>query len=179
MIRTFAYLLIAFTAALAEWTKPVEVLHDEHKAMSYRARWSAPYLIVEASLEPGWHTFSMDNNRRAAEKLAGRPSLGNDLPTSIEVSGGLEVDGPWYQRPPKDFSKPDLQWYSFGFEKEALFVAKVRRTTGAGPAKLEIRGQACTEKICKGVDVEIAVPLSASSKPDFPVDLTSLVRVVK
>ena len=42
-----------------------------------------------ATLQPGWHTFAMDNERRAAEKLAGKTSLGIDQPTQIKVSGGL------------------------------------------------------------------------------------------
>jgi DsbC/DsbD-like thiol-disulfide interchange protein len=171
----FAFLIAAGGSAAADWTKPVEVLHDVTRAVAYRAKWDGTYLAVQVMLEPGWHTFSMDNNQRAAEKLAGRPSLGNDLPTEIKVSGGLSLEGRWHQTAPKDFSKPELQWYSFGFEKEAVFVAKARRT-GAGPALLALRGQACTDKICKGVDIEIEVPIAARvSGPE--VDLKTLVQV--
>ena len=58
----------------------------------------------------------MDNRIRAEEKLAGKKSLGIDHPTEIKVSGGLEVEGPWHQTNPKDFSRPELRWFSWGFE---------------------------------------------------------------
>ena len=66
-------------------------------------------------------------------KLAGKKSLGIDRPTEIVASGGMQTVGPWYQSPPKDFSQPELRWFSWGFERQALFVAKVRRAA-AGPA---------------------------------------------
>ena len=67
----------------------------------------------------------MDNKLRAQEKLAGKRSLGIDSPTEIVFAEGLELNGPWYQSVPRDFSKPELRWYSWGFEGQALFVAKV------------------------------------------------------
>jgi hypothetical protein len=140
-----------------DWTDAVEVWHDENLCLSYRARVDGPYLVVRATLEPGWHTFAMDNNQRAAEKLAGKPSLGIDRPTDITLSGSLERVGPWYQTPPKDFSKPELRWFSWGFERQALFVAKIRRSRAA-PASIKVRGQACTETICKNIDAAIPLP---------------------
>src|SRR5262249_38088666 len=141
-------------AASGGWSDAVEVHHDESLCLSYRARMDGPFLVVRAIIEPGWHTFAMDNKRRAEEKLAGKRSLGIDHPTEITVSGGLEAIGPWHQSPPKDFSKPDLRWFSWGFEREALFVGKVRRS-GAAPARIEIRGQACTDTTCKNIDVTV------------------------
>ena len=44
------------------------------------------------------------------------------------MTGGLETAGPWYQSPPKDFSKPELRWFSWGFERQALFAATVHRS---------------------------------------------------
>ncbi len=132
------------------------------------------FLVVQATVEPGWHTFAMDNKQRAEEKLAGRESLGIDAPTEIKVTQGLEAAGPWYQSPPKDFSKPDLRWFSWGFEEQAVFVTRIRRS-GAGPAQIAVRGQACTETICKQIDVAIPLPLGAAGRPD--IDLKALVRV--
>jgi DsbC/DsbD-like thiol-disulfide interchange protein len=145
--------------------------------VTYRARLSGPYLVVEATLQPGWHTFAIDNQRRADEKLAGRKSLGIDRPTDIKLDTSLAVEGGWHQSSPKDFSKPEIRWFSFGFEQQALFVAKVRRT-GAGPARIGIRGQACTETTCKNIDVELSMPLTASSgSGPADIDLKSLVPV--
>jgi len=171
--------LIASTGAVraAEWTSPAEVQHEFRRAVAYRARLAGEFLVVEATHEPGWHTCAMDNKRRAEEKLAGKQSLGIDTPTGITVTQGLEVVGPWHQSTPKDFSKPELHWFTWGFEGQALFVAKVRRT-GAGPARVAIGGQACTDTICKRVEVELSLPLSgAKVSGGGNVDWKALVQV--
>jgi len=159
----------------SDWTSPVEVRHDVQKCVSYRAKLNGDFLVIQATHEPGWHTYAMDNKPRAQEKLAGKRSLGIDSPTEIVLAGRLKLDGPWYQSVPKDFSKPELRWYSWGFEGQALFVAKVRRV-GAGPASLAVRGQACSDTICKNIDLTISIPLGSSTgKSD--IDLKSLVQV--
>jgi len=163
-----------------DWTDAVEVWHDESLCVSYRARVDGPFLVVRATLEPGWHTFAMDNKQRAAEKLAGKQSLGIDQPTAINLSGSLELVGPWYQSPPKDFSKPEMRWFSWGFEQQALFVAKVRRLRAA-PASIKVRGQACTETICKNIDVALPLPRiniqdNAEAAP-ADIDLKAMVPV--
>jgi hypothetical protein len=162
----------------AAWTNPVEVQHNDNRCLSYQARLDGPFLVVRANLEPGWHTFAMDNKQRAEEKLAGKKSLGIDRPTEIVVTGGLQTAGPWFQSPPKDFSRPELRWFSWGFERQALFVVKTRRA-GAAPAHLALRGQACTETTCKNIDVEISLP-AGNAKVDAPpaeIDLKTLVQV--
>jgi len=153
-----------------DWTDPVAVTHELKPCVTYRARLSGSYLIVQARHETGWHTYAMDNKQRADEKLAGRQSLGIDRPTEIKLSEGLEIAGPWHQSPPKDLSKPEIRWYTWGFEDQILFVAKVRQS-GAGPAKIGLRGQACTETTCKNIDVEIAVPLAGFNKETEPSDI--------
>src|SRR3989442_10022382 len=174
--RTAVTVMIIFGAARANpappgsWTDAVEVHHEENLCVSYRARLDGSFLVVRATLESGWHTFAMDNKQRAEEKLAGKRSLGIDRPTEIVLNGGLEVAGPWYQSPPKDFSKPELQWFSWGFDGQALFVAKVRRL-GAGPARIAIGGQACTETICKKIDAEISLPLAGGKADADPSDI--------
>lgn len=166
-------------AALANgWTDPVEVRHELMRCVSYRARLAGDFLVIQTMHEPGWHTYAMDNKLRAKEKLAGKESLGIDGPTEIKVTGGLQVVGPWYQSPPKDYSKPDILWYTFGFEGQSEFAVKVRRA-GAGPARIAIEGQACTPKICKQIDVEISLPAPAHKTGAVgpAIDLKSLVRV--
>lgn len=153
----------------------MEVRHDVQKCVSYRARLTGDFLVIQATHEAGWHTYSMDNKLRAQEKLAGKRSLGIDRPTEIVLSEGLESAGPWYQSVPKDLSKPELRWYSWGFEGQAVFVAKVRRA-GAGPASVTVRGQACSEVACKNIDLAISVPLGGSASGS-DIDLKSLVQV--
>ncbi|HYM11078.1 MAG TPA: hypothetical protein VEU62_10105 [Bryobacterales bacterium] len=172
-------LLILSTAAArgGEWTAPVEVQYDFKPCVAYQARLAGEFLVVRAALQPGWHTFAMDNKQRAEEKLHGRPPLSIDAPTEIKLSQGLDLAGPWYQSPPKDFSHPELQWFSWGFEGQAQFVAKIRRS-GAGPAQIAITGQACTATICKKVDVAISLPLPRPGTDAGPssIDLKALVR---
>ena len=169
-------LLILGIAHAAEWSSAVEVRHDEALCVSYQARLDGPYLLVRATLEPGWHTFAMDNRQRAEEKLAGKRSLGIDHPTEIVLSAGLEALGPWYQSPPKDFSRPELRWFSWGFERQALFVTKIRRAA-AGAARIAIRGQACTETTCKNIDVAMSLPLAGARADPSGIDLKNLVQV--
>jgi len=163
-------------AQAGDWTSPVEVTFNQKPCISYRARMDGPYLAVEATLSPGWHTFAMDNARRASEKLSGRKALSQDQPTQISVSGGLAAQGPWFQSPPKDFSRPALRWFSWGFDDRALFLVAVRGT-GDGPALVGIAGQVCTEEICKKVDVSISIPVDAAAAGAPAADLNSLVQV--
>jgi hypothetical protein len=149
--------MICAAAQAGEWSAAVEVRHEETLCLSYQAKLDGGFLVVRAAIEPGWHTFAMDNKRRAEEKLAGKRSLSVDQPTQIVLTGGLEAVGGWYQTPPKDFSRPELRWFSWGFEREALFVTRVKRLSAAG-ARIALRGQACTETTCKNIDV--AFPLA-------------------
>lgn len=154
----------------AEWSQPVQVHHDDRLCITYRALWTGEDLVVEAVIEPRWHTFAMDNKKRQAEKLAGKPSLGIEKPTEIRLEGGLDLQGSWRQSPPQDFSKPEIQWYSFGFEQKALFAVKAK-PAGTGPATARVRAQACSDSICKNVDVVLTVPLSVPSS----IDLSTLI----
>ena len=147
-------------AQAGEWSEPAVVRRDVQPLVSCRAKLDGEFLVVRADHEEGWHTCAMDNKVRAEEKLAGKRSLGIDAPTEIDVAQGLEVAGGWRQSSPKDFSKPELRWFTWGFEESALFVAKVRRT-GDGPAQISVRGQACSETSCQNIDV--ALPLSLAS----------------
>ena len=176
MIRILVSLVLCLAAvAAADWSAPAQVLHELKPVLTYRARIDGSYLIVDAAIEPGWHTFAIDNEERAKEKLAGKASLGIDQPTRFSVSNGLEVIGPWYQLQPADFSKPQLRWYSWGFEKQAVFAAKVRRA-GAGPAEVGIRGQACTDKTCKNIDLSLQVAVPASITGATPAVFKSMVE---
>jgi len=162
-IRWFSVLALAGAAAAGDWGTPVEVRHDDDVAISYQARVDGSFLVVRAKLAPGWHTFSIDNKRRADEKLAGKPALSVDRPTDISATAGLHIVGPWYQTPPKDFSRPELRWFSWGFERDAVFAAKVTGTGG----RLTIRGQACTESICKNIDVAVEAPAAGKRGESF------------
>jgi hypothetical protein len=159
-LLTFAFLLL--TPATAQtWTAPVEVRHDDKLALSYRARYTGEYLVVETRVEKGWHTFALDNEVRHTQKLAGKPSLGVEKSTAVKVEEGLKTEGAWLQTEPKDFSQPEIRHYTYGFNEVAHFAIK-GKPEGAGAAKVNIKGQACTESVCKNIDVTLAVPLQGS-----------------
>ena len=172
MIRT-SLLLFASVASAADWSPPAEVRHEEAVAISYTARIDGPYLVVRANLGSGWHTFALDNVQRVEEKLAGKHALSMDRSTEIAVTG-LQVDGPWRQSPPKDFSRPDLRMFSFGYDHDALFAAKIR-PAGAATAKLRIRGQACTQTVCKNIDVPLTIAVPAKPAASSELKLNELV----
>jgi hypothetical protein len=165
-------------AKAVEWSDAVEVRHGDALCVAYRARTDGGFLVVRATLGPGWHTFAMDNKQRAEEKLAGKAPLSVDRATEITPVAGLQTVGPWYQSSPKDFSHPELRWFSWGFDREAMFAVKIR-PAGAGGARLKLRGQACTETICKNIDVTIGLPLAdaGTNASVSGLDLKSLVQV--
>jgi hypothetical protein len=168
----------AWAARPGDWSQAVEVRYEDDLCVSYQARFDGDFLVVRATLGSGWHTFAMDNKQRAEEKLAGKAPLSIDRSTEITPATGLKTVGPWYQAPPKDFSRPELRWFSWGFERQALFAVKVQRL-GAATARLALRGQACTETICKNIDVTISLPPADSNVQAAPssIDLKSLVQV--
>ncbi len=170
--------MFAGHAFAGEWTAPVEVRSDDKLCLSYRAAWNGEFLIVETNVEPGWHTFSMDNKHRQREKLAGKTSLGIERETSIHVTRGLDVSGPWLQSPPKDFSKPEIRWYTWGYDRQAVFAVKAKRA-GTEPGQLEVKGQACTDTICKNIDATVVLPLrEITGRANVPaLDSKTLVRV--
>src|SRR5277367_2305140 len=94
--NTLIFLAGATLAQAADWSAPAEIEHDSHRVAAYRAKLTGDLLAVQVTLEPGWHTFSIDNERRAQEKLAGRKSLGIAQPTEMKLKQGLESAGPWY-----------------------------------------------------------------------------------
>jgi hypothetical protein len=172
MIHTFL-LLFGSLALAADWSPPAEVRHEDALVITYTARVDGPYLVVRANVGPGWHTFALDNVQRVEEKLAGKTALSMDRSTEIGVAG-LQVEGAWHQSPPKDFSRPDLRMFSFGYDREAIFAAKVR-PGNAGSAKLRIRGQACTESVCKNIDVPVTVAVPAKAGASAEVKWSDLV----
>jgi hypothetical protein len=168
-------LVFTVAASAGDWSEPVSVgLGDEH-AVDYRAKLDGEYLVVEATQMKGWHTYAMDNELRAKEALKGKPSLGIDAPTEITVGGALAVAGPWKQSEPHDYSKPQMRWYTWGYEAPALFAAKVKKT-GAGAGEIAIRGQACDDKRCKNIDITLSLPAEGLGGGST-VDLGALIPV--
>ncbi len=171
-------LFLAMTTGLwaGDWSTPVEATaRGGSTLVTCRARLAGDFLVVEVKPVDGWHVYAMDNEQRAKAALAGKTSLGVEENTEVLVRDGLMPVGDWFQTEPKDFSQPELRWYSYGFEGRSLLASRVRRT-GAGPATIEVRAQACDSGSCIRVDAQLKLPLT--DKPDGrEFSLEGLVRV--
>ena len=158
-----------------DWSPEANALSVDGTALvTCRSRLAGEYLLVELRVADGWHVYAMDNERRAKDALAGRMSLGVERNTEVFVDNGLQVVGDWYQSEPKDFSQPELRWYSYGFEGTSLFAAKVSRGEG-DVANLQVRAQACDSSSC--VSVEAEMELSLGGGDDVHFEPVGLIRV--
>ncbi len=158
-----------------DWSTEAHALSvDGTPLVTCRSRLAGEFLVVELRAADGWHVYAMDNERRAKEALAGKMSLGVEQNTEVLVDNSLQVDGDWYQSEPKDFSQPELRWYSYGFEGTSLFAAKVNRGEAA-VATVQVRAQACDTSSCVGVDA--AMELSLVGADDDHFEPVGLVRV--
>ena len=175
-LGVLAVLLTALPAQAAEWSKPAAVRNGAKTIVRFRARIAGDFLVVEAAHAPGWHSYAMDNEQRAAEKRNGQASLGVEQGVHIEVDSGGKLVGPWYQSPPHDLSQPDIQWFTWGFDETATFAHRLERS-GDGPVRLKIGGQICDGKSCRPIDLELTVPSSNDeSQPEFSTDALVPVR---
>jgi hypothetical protein len=161
-VLLFALLPNGFADDEAGWSKAVVVTSGFEPVVRFQARWEQDYIIVRAMHEPGWHTYAMDNELRSREALKGKKSLGIEQGVAIKVESGLELDNRWRQTAPSDYSKPKLRWFTYGFDRVALFACRVKKVN-AGPVMLRIRGQACSGETCCQVDVTLTLP--AASQP--------------
>lgn len=177
MILVCVAIVSAFPAYAGEWSERVEVRGRRGAVVTYRAKVDGDLLIVEATHRPGWHTYAMDNVRRAQEK-SGKEKPETELPTVIAVTGGLSVEGDWRQTKPAELFQEAIEWYTWGFEGTAHFAAKVKRS-GDAPARITIKGQACDAASCSMVEgIAIALPLSdGDGTGTSAFDLTGLVEV--
>ena len=161
-VSVLGLLGVSSSPALGRQAEPgVQVWLDDMHAVSYRARVEGDWLVVEATHEPGWHTYSMDNVIRAREK-SGKMRPETELPTVITPLGGLTIQGDWRQSPPLDLSTPDIRWYTWGFEARSYFAVRVGKVI-TSPSSVQIDAQACTDDVCAMVDA-LVVPV------DAPVD---------
>lgn len=149
------FVLAAFTVADdAGWSNAVVVRQGADQIVRFQARVDGGYLLVRAMHEEGWHTYAMDNELRAVESLRGKMSLGIEQGIEITVAGGLELEGHWLQTAPRDLSRPELRWFTYGFDQTAFFARRVKNLT-ADPVVLRVKGQACSGETCCQIDVEL------------------------
>jgi hypothetical protein len=173
-----ATLCVAAAGAWAgEWSEAKPVLYRGDIVATYRARIVGEWLVVEATHQPQWHTYAMDNVERV-KKATGERAPTTEQPTTIIVGGGYEAVGAWKKSEPKDLTQKDINWYTWGFEEHARFAVKVKKT-GDAPATITVNGQLCNASLCSMVrDLKIEVPASGDGAEEAAALLEGLVDVV-
>lgn len=150
-----------------DWSESKEIRQRRQgMVVSYKAKLDGDWLIVEVTHGKGWHTYTLDNLERA-QKKTGKEKPETELPTVIELSGGLKAVGSWYQSKPKELSTPEIKWYTWGFENVSRFATQVERVEQT-PTTITINAQACNESLCSMVsDLKLTVDTpDALSKSD-------------
>ncbi len=147
-----------------QWSETAQVRYRQDVVVSYRAKLEGNMLVIEASHRNGWHTYALDNLERARKK-SGKTKPETEIPTRIELSGGLKIVSNWFQKEPIDLSQKEIEWYTWGFENVARFVAEVDRVAGM-EAIIKINGQVCDATTCSGID-DLTISLSLPSKENF------------
>jgi hypothetical protein len=79
------------------------------------------------------------------------------------------------QSEPRDLSKPELRWFTFGFDKSAYFVSRIDRVE-SDEIVLRIRGQACSGETCRPIELEIQVQAKADHEDLFSEPLPELLE---
>ncbi|MDF1826402.1 MAG: Trx7/PDZ domain-containing (seleno)protein [Verrucomicrobiales bacterium] len=139
------------------WSNPEFVRRGTDKVVRYRAAFANGHLLVEAVHEPGWHSYAMDNPARGEER-AGRPGGDQELPTVISLPGSLKTGGDWIQTVPVDYSKPEIHWYTWGFEGTSWFAVPLE-SLPEDAVSIQISSQVCDASSCAGVfDLSLSVP---------------------
>lgn len=116
-------------------------------------------LSVKATIQPGWHTFSITN-----------PS-GGSVPTSFALPAGLTAGGSWTADRDPEIHFVDV----FGvdqeeFKGEVIWSVPVRWEAGTDPASLgqvQVTGQACTDAdgACVATDASVAIRFVGFAAP--------------
>jgi hypothetical protein len=180
MILAFALALVQYASTGDEsaWSKAAVVLEDSRPVVRFQARIDGDYLLVRARHEEGWHSYAMDNETRGTKALKGRASLGIEQGVEIKVRGGLVLDNHWRQTRPLDLSKPEIRWYTYGFEQTAIFACRVKTVTSK-PIVLHIGGQACSGETCRKIDVVLELDGHQAVEEPTPEQAARLKALLK
>lgn len=158
------------------WSKESQVLHGTTTVVQIRARVVGDVLQIELKHQPEWHTYAMDNEKRAKEKLAGQMSLGIQEGLSVQIKGDVKQTKGWFQSKPTDYSDPEIRWYAWGFSGTSMLATQVDLKESAS-LQIAISGQACNESACIIINESIEVPVTRSDDDADIVDWKSLVEV--
>ena len=171
-------MLAVTTADDPSWSKPAVVVQGSQPLVRFQTRIVGGYLFVRAIHEKDWHTYAMDNQVRAMKALKGKKSLGIEQGIDIRVKRGLKLDGQWSQTRPRDLSKPELRWYTYGFDRTSLFACRIKAFTNE-PIVLRIQGQACSGESCRNIDVVLELQEGQTTEEQTPEQAERLTTMLK
>lgn len=146
---------------MVKWSEPDYVRRGNDRIVRYRAAIANGHLLVEATHEPDWHSYAMDNPQRSAAASKGSPAAAgsHELPTVIQTPDSLATGGSWKQTPPTDYSKPGIHWYTYGFSGISYFALPLKELPKEA-FKVSVTSQVCDTESCAGTfELELEVPI--------------------
>ncbi|MGJ8672180.1 Trx7/PDZ domain-containing (seleno)protein [Rubritalea sp.] len=157
--------LITPNQSNTNWSATEAIRKGNEIAVEYRATITNKHLIIEAKHHKGWHTYAL-NNPQLAIKLKGKVG-DQDLPTAITLPSNIKPSQGWLQSPPNDYSKPEIHWYTWGFEGTSYFAIALDEMPKQA-IEVGIRSQACTSESCAGTfDMTLKVPPPSSTEENL------------
>ncbi|MFC5051166.1 Trx7/PDZ domain-containing (seleno)protein [Rubritalea spongiae] len=147
------------------WSATDTIRKGSEIVVEYRATIANKHLIIEAKHHKGWHTYAIDNPQRAIN-LDGKKG-NQELPTQIQLPAELKTLSNWKQSVPNNYSKPEIHWYTWGFEGTSYFAIELAKTP-TSPTEIGIRSQACDATSCAGTfDMILSVPAPTNLKENL------------
>lgn len=173
-----ALFLATTTNTAPAWSAAALVRQGSQPVVRFQARIDGGYLFVRATHEQDWHTYAMDNQTRAERALQGKKSLGIEQGITIQAKSGLRLDDQWSQTRPHDLSKPELRWYTYGFDRTAHFACRIAAVTNE-PIVVRIQGQACSGESCRNIDVFLELQEVQTTEEQTPQQAERLTTMLK
>ena len=127
------------------WSPAEAAFYGELVVVRYRAALFGSTLVVEASHTEGWKTYAKDNVHRAREVLGEAAEC--EQPTVINLPATVATAGDWRQTRPKNYSNPEINWFTWGFEGKAYFSIELESWPQDG-FEITVSAQVCDSKSC-------------------------------
>lgn len=155
------------------WSPVAATRYGEEVVIHYRAAIFGKKLVVEGKITDGWRTYAMDNPYRAMK--ASGPDAMSEKPTRITLDSSVKPAGEWRQSAPNDFSKPEMEWYTWGF-KDTVYFTRELADWPDQDFSIIINAQICNDASCAMAnDITLKVPHAANAEaPPVPNTVETL-----
>ncbi|MEM7674304.1 MAG: hypothetical protein AAF212_13250 [Verrucomicrobiota bacterium] len=128
-----------------KWSPAAAAYYGDLAVVRYRAAMFGNTLVVEASHADTWKTYAIDNAKRSKEAFG--ENAQHENPTVINLPETVAPKDPWRQTRPKDYSKPGMNWFTWGFEGKAYFSIELESWPKEG-FEIIVSAQVCDPKSC-------------------------------